>query len=479
MAERLFDNKFETPTARVKPTDLNDTNSKLIQVTASGQAELALRTLQSNNIFINGGSLATDEYVDATGTNDTVNVGSTDAVFDVDTYRCKTQLGAPDVLYTTADTTVSLSNLNGVRINMTSNGILQGIRVGSGVTGSTVYLRNSSGAIIATSTILNNFASFNFNLISGQTYTITAGTNNTSSVRETKENPGYPLNYSLYNVDAGIIFSNEADTSPTVNPAFIWNISEIYISSSLVYEDSVIVHDTNTLPINSETKAFCVHHEGNIETDTSVEYEVSDGTGTPEGNEVTNNTGAESELINPQSTNGGLKLLFTGLRTIKSFTKLSLCTATKAYLYNSNYVLLETVDFIGNNAIFSGTSVLSDGCFILMDNNGSNYNLPYDYNTSGAHTWTPPLIINEFTISGSINGSSVTTQIYGIDSFVSDTIILNTPISLPINPITNKSDVIERGSLTDTNNAIINCNLGTTDTAKTPTSSGFSIKRID
>lgn len=62
--------------------DLDDTVDELLKQIGTGQAQLAYQTLQANNVFDNKDFLVADEFVSETGTNSTLNSGSTTGLYD-------------------------------------------------------------------------------------------------------------------------------------------------------------------------------------------------------------------------------------------------------------------------------------------------------------------------------------------------------------------------------------------------------------
>lgn len=81
MAIKNKSSPWSTPTARIKPTDLNDT-SNYLERTAILTVENAVRTLQSNDVYNNGPNIVVDDMTDSTGTNNTVNTGSSTSDYD-------------------------------------------------------------------------------------------------------------------------------------------------------------------------------------------------------------------------------------------------------------------------------------------------------------------------------------------------------------------------------------------------------------
>lgn len=61
-------------------TDLNDTNDDILE-TFLGQAELSVRVLQSNNVYVQGPNFLVDEMTDSTGTLNTINTSTTTAYY--------------------------------------------------------------------------------------------------------------------------------------------------------------------------------------------------------------------------------------------------------------------------------------------------------------------------------------------------------------------------------------------------------------
>jgi len=89
--EKLGGTDFSTPTARVKPTDLNDTNDKiadLISESFSVSGKNIIRSLIDRAGVFSAGKddMWGDAYVDADGREDSVVAALTDATFNTDKY---------------------------------------------------------------------------------------------------------------------------------------------------------------------------------------------------------------------------------------------------------------------------------------------------------------------------------------------------------------------------------------------------------
>jgi len=79
-----FKNGVDWGEEGLKPTtDLNPTLNEIIDFAGGGMAEGQYRVLQSNNVYTNGDHFVVDEFTDATGTNNTVNTGSTNANYEI------------------------------------------------------------------------------------------------------------------------------------------------------------------------------------------------------------------------------------------------------------------------------------------------------------------------------------------------------------------------------------------------------------
>ena len=75
---------FATPTTRIKPTDLNDTNNAIIRAGAKGVAQVPFTTLKATGDWVNEGYLGADRFTTAAGVNGTYGTGT--AFFKTDKY---------------------------------------------------------------------------------------------------------------------------------------------------------------------------------------------------------------------------------------------------------------------------------------------------------------------------------------------------------------------------------------------------------
>jgi len=109
----IVNNKFKsgtnrtTPTARIKPTNENDTDDAILNFAGVGIAENAFRILQSNNIFTNGVYFVVDEFTDSSGINNTTNFDNNSALRSTDNYNL---IGFPNYPILTDSQTYSYTN---------------------------------------------------------------------------------------------------------------------------------------------------------------------------------------------------------------------------------------------------------------------------------------------------------------------------------------------------------------------------------
>ena len=96
----------------LKPTsDLVPTFNEVLTFAGVGHAQNAYQTIQANNVFENKDFLAADEFVDADGTNNTVNTGSTTGIYNStdDTYNLND--GANETATLSAGTFTTVTNM--------------------------------------------------------------------------------------------------------------------------------------------------------------------------------------------------------------------------------------------------------------------------------------------------------------------------------------------------------------------------------
>jgi len=99
-----------------------------------------------------------------------------------------------------------------------------------------------------------------------------------------------------------------------------------------------------------------------------------DTTFTFAGSTVANGHGVTLATTSATTDYKWVSFTLTSQESFISCTKSASCTATKAYLYDSSYTLLQTVTFSGNIAVFNNTSlVLWQTYHILAGSDGSSY----------------------------------------------------------------------------------------------------------
>ncbi len=94
-------------------------------------------------------------------------------------------------------------------------------------------------------------------------------------------------------------------------------------------------------------------------------------------------------------------------------TKISSCTATKAYILDSDKNVLYTTDFIGDDATFTAEQALSKSTtyYMATDNDGSDYTRRLNYNDQSY----PQNRIN-INYNGALDGANDTLKAFNIIS---------------------------------------------------------------
>lgn len=264
MAIKDPSNAWSTPSARVKPTDLNDTVAWLIESAILSSAISNYKILQANNVFENGDLSFVDEFVDSNGTNNTVNTSSSTARYDSINARYTLQreeqyINSGGSGYTGTKSFTGAINANGIfsRIQIT-NGTATSFIINIKKNGTTVCTKNS-GAISSSQVVVFNLTSADYSqeLANGDTYII-----------ECVPTGGYVWNSSgtyagsLFTVTSGDVLYGQ------------YTFTETPASSGTV------IHDANTYTLDGSEYGLIIYTKNEVPANTSISYDITDGTTT-------------------------------------------------------------------------------------------------------------------------------------------------------------------------------------------------------
>lgn len=570
------------------------TSAKMNQQTdelGAGQAEQAFKTLEATNVFNNGGSLAAEEYTVAAGINGTVNVGSTTAVFATDLYKLSVSSGTGSTFTATSDSLVNFgvdTGNRGVNCDALVDCVLSSVDKPSACTVTTAYIYNSSGTLLESVSFSGDTATFSETtfLAAGENFFITAdaGGGNYTTFRQTTASF----------TDSAQIDMITGAVAPNTTSGNTHNIEAVNTRAAAFDTSAVIVSDTNTLAIDSETNSFALHWEGDFPTNTSASFDLitiqsgrsfdfsaqetdpqavnlsADGTSmyilgdsnivfqytlSTAFDVLTASFASKQFSVATQETDSqglffkddGTSMYIVGFATdtvyqytlstafdvsTASFASLSKDVSSEAtvprslwfrsdgtqmYVLSNDRIIYQytlssawdvsTASFDSKqfsvntqetdpNAIF----IKSDGTKLFVvggtNDNVFQYSLSIAYDISTASY--DSVFFNATSQEGNIKGlffKSDGTEMYlcGIDNdttfqytlstawVVSSAkfLTINDAVNYPVNTTTGHTGVISIGSLTTISDIIINSNLATSDTAVTPTQTGWGIKKIN
>ena len=280
----------------LRPTDINDTFDATIdegKKVSIGVAQNAYQILQANDVFENKDALMADEYVDADGTNGTVNTGSSTALFETDKYICDIVANGinddENFHGTTFQWTASTTNSLGLEITVDDTCFLREFIKGALTTSTRAILRNSSGAILATATFSGTVATFSPlpRLSKGEVYFVE------------QDNSGSTY---TYDYDGAYIYFDQSKTFITYTDETINGVAQnlTRTNSTLVgltvqgtdylTTPFILVHDTNLPVLDGTETGIVIYGDATTPTNTSINIDVSDSTLSVLANPLTKNT---------------------------------------------------------------------------------------------------------------------------------------------------------------------------------------------
>lgn len=265
---------------RESPTwqDANDTNNAILSFAGVGIAQNAYQILQSNNVFDNKDYLCADEFTDSTGTNNTVNTGSSTAVHNStrDDYALSATTGTAETSGNTSSYTSQSASFS-TTVTIANQGFFSTIRsqnAGSGGTLTISIIENSetiaSKSFSKGAANTNTVCTFTENdytrlLESGQTVTISFSATNAENIYN---------NYTYSGTD----FSISAQNAPGYDAGGTYIPFEF--TDSAYDSGDIVTCDSGTLTLDGTEKSLIVYTDSTIPTGTSITVDISDGTTT-------------------------------------------------------------------------------------------------------------------------------------------------------------------------------------------------------
>lgn len=144
------------------------------------------------------------------------------------------------------------------------------------------------------------------------------------------------------------------------------------------------------------------------------------------------------DAVSSCSDKGGWKVNITAETYLQEIHKSASVTATKAYLLNSSKGILASASFVGNNATFDGTDLLSDETlyYFAVDSESASYNEHHKIENNYPYSSTDfNVIIGLDCGSGGVDSNarvwSISSVVTG-DSSLPTTVTLNSPTNQEI-----------------------------------------------
>lgn len=289
-------------------TDLNPTIDAVIDQNIP-DAELAVRTLQSNNIFTNGPNLVVDEMTDSNGTINTINTGSSTTLYrgGISAYELGINIGTLEdsPAYNTGSSTSGTLSVSGTT---KSKGIITevNLKFTSSASAEVEIIKNGNRIAIRTgSTDSNGYVTISFQIgnysdifVNGDAFEIRArGYSGTGSLE--------------YN---GNSLRTYDGTNFSYTGVYVWggNGPAFQFGTTIYDSSSVVIADTNTTTLDGNEKGFVISTpDSDFPTGTSITAKVSDGTNSLSAGTI--DTISKGVVVgNPGTLSSGtLKLTFT------------------------------------------------------------------------------------------------------------------------------------------------------------------------
>jgi hypothetical protein len=276
-----------------------------------GHAQNAYQTLQANDVFDNKDFLAADEFVDSTGTNNTVNTTLTTA----DYITATTSYSISFVDLVSGDTTHNPDTLtnpenffdgDATTLTQYSETTNAPVTKQLGKTFPARTIQNVNYDVRGS--VANNNTRVNIYL---QTFDGSAWSTHTtikSNGDNTRETGTIVLNSVTQGIRIQIFLNNSATETHT---AYFYELS---YDDGVYQNSSIAVVDTNTLTLTGSENSICVYSDKTIPTNTSITVDISDGTTTLSSQAINSMIGIDS------LSSGTLKLTFNLITTDTSVT---------------------------------------------------------------------------------------------------------------------------------------------------------------
>lgn len=262
--------------------DLIEAHENNADLASVGNAELAYQVIKQANSFDNGDFLAADEFTDSTGTNNTVNTGSSTAYYDSDNDQYISNISGDGVddtdnASTTWDSSPSITISRGYRIQANNNCVLKTVTRASGCTATRCRLFTDGGTLIASTTTLAT-DTFTFAtppiMISGVYYKLELDASGATYTSRSNSSPSFP--YSGVNID----FTERSIAQVSSGTSNADNITSCVTQTGEYDSSSTVVCDSNLKTLDGTEKSICIYADKTTPTNSSMTVDISDGTTT-------------------------------------------------------------------------------------------------------------------------------------------------------------------------------------------------------
>jgi hypothetical protein len=280
--------------------DLDDTQDAILNMAGIGIAQNAYQILQANNVFDNKDFLATDEFTDETGTNNTVEVDNTSSIYYSGKYISIAKIQGTGTLF---NPNSFLTPTNAWDDDRTTNAVLDVFIDGDatyyfGETFPSKYINYVEYKISTEQRDdRNNFAAY-LETYNGTIWTTIATLGGTTGDSiENIHSGSYYVNDTIQGIRIRFFHDSVGYTDDIIAKVYVLNYASEYGISTLEVSQ-------NTLTLDGTEKSICVYGDVTNTVNTNVTVDISDGVTTLSAQTL-------NEVIGLNGfTSGTLKLTF-------------------------------------------------------------------------------------------------------------------------------------------------------------------------
>ena len=291
---------YATPTARIKPTDLNDTNNAIINQSIN-LAQVPYTTLKSTGEWTNEGGLLADRFTTAIGVNSTVQVDESDSAFLDNKYSIGFDV---DINSDTNSTVGSWSNISNAfdgdssTFASASGTVSSGSR-SLGKTFTERFVNKVSYVCAVSQGAFAGTISMIIETYDGSVWTDRETIISTSNLSSGIVSGDFDLNLSVQGVRIKFVKSGSSTS---------FNNSLYYLNYGVFDTESELVCKTSQLDGNENT--VTLYNNSVIPVDTSLHATISDGTLETDEFELSGNKSTIIPLLDNMSGDMTIKFIF-------------------------------------------------------------------------------------------------------------------------------------------------------------------------